>query len=239
MLQSTLDALALNPLYANGYSLLNRICAVSPIRTYIDAGANDGGMIGFALDDMEVHAFEPVPDMFAALAYRFRNRPRTHFNQIALSNAPVPPAPTSIVNVWTLGLPGQYPHMDAASAYAGKTFDVAFTTLDDYCASHDLRVGVAKIDVDGYEFRLLRGASKVIARDRPALYFELSYLLSRMGEKIDDLLHYILDEMGYTFANVAGTFHTDDFSTIQRNFPYDTSFDVVLLPKERLSLWLP
>ncbi|MGW0596991.1 FkbM family methyltransferase [Streptomyces sp. NPDC002776] len=54
----------------------------------------------------------------------------------------------------------------------GRALDVRCVTLDEL----GLRdVGFIKIDVDGNELAVLRGATGILARDRPALFVELEY----------------------------------------------------------------
>ncbi|MBD0837504.1 FkbM family methyltransferase [Streptomyces sp. TRM68416] len=52
----------------------------------------------------------------------------------------------------------------------GRTLDVRCVTLDEL-ALRD--VGFVKIDVDGSELAVLRGATGILSRDRPALFVEL------------------------------------------------------------------
>jgi FkbM family methyltransferase len=52
----------------------------------------------------------------------------------------------------------------------GRALEVPCVTLDEL-ALHD--VGFIKIDVDGSELAVLRGATALLARDRPALFIEL------------------------------------------------------------------
>ena len=53
-----------------------------------------------------------------------------------------------------------------------RTIQIAVTPLDDLL-SHRHRVGVIKIDVEGHEAAVLRGALRLIARDRPVVFIEI------------------------------------------------------------------
>jgi FkbM family methyltransferase len=50
---------------------------------------------------------------------------------------------------------------------------VPVTTIDHFCAEHDIEPDLIKIDVDGYEGKVLRGASETLARNRPLVLLEL------------------------------------------------------------------
>jgi hypothetical protein len=45
-------------------------------------------------------------------------------------------------------------------------------TLDAFCETHSLSPQLLKIDVEGWEPAVLRGASDLVARNRPAVLFE-------------------------------------------------------------------
>jgi len=60
----------------------------------------------------------------------------------------------------------------------GRALDVRCVTLDEL-ALRD--VGFIKIDVDGSELSVLRGATGILARDRPALFVELESRIQPIG----------------------------------------------------------
>ncbi|MGD0493701.1 MAG: FkbM family methyltransferase [Steroidobacteraceae bacterium] len=69
--------------------------------------------------------------------------------------------------------------------------DVSGTTLRplDEAAAHLSSVSVLKVDTDGFDFAILRGAAGIIDRDRPVIFLEWEpYLIFRSGESIVDFL---------------------------------------------------
>jgi len=68
---------------------------------------------------------------------------------------------------------------------------IQVTTLDHYVQEHNLEVGFIKIDVEGHEQPLLRGAMKTIQTQRPVLYisiyhnaddfFDIKPMIERLG----------------------------------------------------------
>ena len=77
------------------------------------------------------------------------------------------------------------------------------TTLDGFLKDHDGTIGFIKIDVDGYECRVLRGAMKTLRRHRPVLVMELSpYILTERGSSLEELLG-LVKEAGYEIAHMA------------------------------------
>ena len=77
---------------------------------------------------------------------------------------------------------------------------VPITTLDSL--PWPARVSAIKIDVEGYELRVLRGGAELIARDRPVIYGEFSKVwLDLRG---DDLAPFLMDlfDAGYDIFTV-------------------------------------
>lgn len=80
-----------------------------------------------------------------------------------------------------------------------STEGIASVTLDDVIASRHLdRVDLIKIDVDGDELSVLRGARKTIARFKPVVIFEIG--------------SYLLEERSISFADFAAYFAELDYS---------------------------
>lgn len=73
-------------------------------------------------------------------------------------------------------------------------------------------VGAIKIDVEGFEGNVVRGAIETIARCRPAIIWERSIKLARTT---NDVVEALLGELGYTHTviNVANGVHDDVLST--------------------------
>ncbi len=77
---------------------------------------------------------------------------------------------------------------------------IAFTTLDAWVGSERLaRLDFLKIDTDGMEARVLRGAQDTLRRLRPVVLFEfLPQLLREAGDSAEGVLG-LLAETGYVF----------------------------------------
>ena len=92
------------------------------------------------------------------------------------------------------------PHVAKA---ATATYTVTVTTLDDDMASRTLREPiVAKIDVEGFEVHVLRGAAKLIERHRPYLSIDIHRAPFGTGETTEGDCRAILGRWGYSFENM-------------------------------------
>jgi FkbM family methyltransferase len=88
---------------------------------------------------------------------------------------------------------------DAPAAYA-----VPFTTIDDECA-HAGPPQLLKIDVEGAEGDVLRGARRVLADARPVVFLELHLdVLESRGESAEEVVE-PLAAAGYRLATVSGS----------------------------------
>ncbi|HVY03005.1 MAG TPA: FkbM family methyltransferase, partial [Caulobacterales bacterium] len=140
-----------------------------PARAAIDAGANRG-VWAHVLSRLcpKVYAFEPNPKLFAVLKAGARANVECH--RCGLSDS------DGEAELMVPGVPGRYSNQGATlnpAKVAGQPFAtmrVETRRLDGL----DLDpVGFIKIDVEGHEMAVLRGAKALIARDRPRLIIEM------------------------------------------------------------------
>lgn len=82
--------------------------------------------------------------------------------------------------------------------------DTPFMTIDDICASRQLKPALLKIDVEGAEAEVLRGSRATLRTHHPAICLELHLdELERRGESAGTLLDE-LAAMGYRFESTRG-----------------------------------
>ena len=163
-----------------------------------DVGAN----VGFyslaaaqAAPDGVVHAFEPLPD--TCEDFRLNLRRNSWAKNIRLIPAAVGEQ-SGTVHLTTEFHSSNY----VTSAQSTEaTTAVPCITLDDYAAQADLtRLDFIKIDVEGGELEVLRGASGTLRRFRPLLMVEIvetpTVFFARRGSRRNDVLALLL-EHGY------------------------------------------
>jgi FkbM family methyltransferase len=87
-----------------------------------------------------------------------------------------------------------------AYAVVAERIQVPMRTIDSL--EHDGRVSLLKIDTEGYELEVLRGAQQLLARDRPVICFEVSltYWAEQVGS-VRELLSFLTDR-DYTLWQV-------------------------------------
>ncbi len=102
-----------------------------------------------------------------------------------------------------------YEHAVASSALSGLTKRMKRETdryverprsqiaLDDFCTEHRLAPDVIKIDVEGAELLVLRGARSTLAQHKPILFLSVHPThLEAMGQSVEELAG-LLRELGY------------------------------------------
>ena len=166
----------------------------------IDIGAHEGEvldeMLCFAPNGQH-HAFEPIPEMYSALVEKYKNDPRVEVHQIALADQC-----------------GQttFQHVTSNPAYSGlrrRTYkhDEKITEIRveqralDTLIPNDFPVAFIKIDVEGAEYQVLKGAQETLKRTKPVIVFEhglgASDHYGTTPEMVYDLL---VDECGLTVS---------------------------------------
>ena len=174
------------------WDLLHSRRFVKPGAVIFDVGANFGYyglMLAEGLGrDCDVHAFEPTEETFARLTRHVAmNRMEcVHAHRLALSDAP-----------GTASMQGRDGNSGAAFVDPGGG-EVRVTTLDAFVAEQGIRrLDFVKIDVEGFEERVLRGADRALRELRPTLLLEIQPMtLERASSSVPQLVE-LLTARGY------------------------------------------
>ena len=138
--------------------------------TALDIGANVGCyavMFGQRVaPDGHVFAFEPAPTAYRGLARHIA------LNDLETLVTPVPVAVSDHVGKGRLVTTGPIgtDHLAIATATeTGPTTDVEVTTIDAFCERQGIAPDLIKVDVEGVELAVLRGARRTIAASQGTL----------------------------------------------------------------------
>lgn len=175
--------------YTNGeYRLIKRL--LPKCKTVFDVGASIGDWAEMALainPDLNIHAFEPGSKPYQKILEK--KLPITA-NKFGLSHT----VETGTLYYGTVGGSNSlYPSIDHAADQSTETIDM--TTIDDYCQQNNIQqIDFMKIDVEGNELAVLKGANKMLASGKISHiqfeygpnYIDAGCLLKHVFEFIQD-----------------------------------------------------
>lgn len=195
-----------------GYFELSTVNAykriIRPGDVVLDIGANIGAhtlpMAKLVGDTGKIVAFEPTNYAFEKLKENSRLNPdlmgRIMANQVMLvgskNSNPASPALPDIYSSWPL-IETEGAH-DLHQGRLMSTSRATTETLDSYFESNPVkRIDCIKVDIDGYECEMFKGAINTLKRWRPKIIMELMpYGLEEHGGSLEELVNIIV-ELGY------------------------------------------
>lgn len=169
---------------------------------FYDVGANYGFYAFLAVElGSEVHVFEPVSDIFPYLKLNTRMGEPLTLNNIALADASGPIAFYEAFSSHESG--GSTMRADVNEQIPGhfRTISVLAGTLDSYLAGHS-KPSIIKLDVEGGEYRVLRGAAETL-KAKPLIIMEVWYKPSPNSEHVA-ALRFLYDHGYRSFRITAG-----------------------------------
>jgi FkbM family methyltransferase len=172
---------------------------LAPGDTFLDVGANGGGMTALACRIVDtsgaVFAVEPQPHLAALV--------RQTLDLNGLHGGVFETAAGDHEGVATLVVPTRRSgNATLSTGTAGDRIDVTVSRLDDLVPKDNRDVKLMKMDVEGHELAALKGAEQLLGRCRPTILFELNLeALEAAGNSANELLSW-LEERDYMFAEV-------------------------------------
>ncbi len=154
------------------WSILHCIGPVADTHVVLDLGAHHGWFFHCWQDwcpAARIHAFEPFPESFEAMARAYGNDPRVQLNQLGVGDAvgclSLNVLSESLVSNSFLDPRDETWRRVGYATGAVSRVSVPVTTVDAYVREQGLeQIYLAKIDVQGFEMRVLRGAEQSLPR---------------------------------------------------------------------------
>ena len=206
---------------------------LKPGDVYLDVGANIGYLAFIAAScvgkDGEVHCFEPVPEFYKRLE-RFKEL-NSDFHLILNPFALAQDEGEAVIYISNLSQPGWNTLLAESIPMRQRKYElkVPLKRLDEYIAQTiSARISLIKIDVEGFEFQVLKGLKNFLknpgGKNRPVLIVEVvPPLYEAQGFKPQKLFD--------TMAEFSYTAHrTYDLKTTTSAADIDDLVDIVFLP---------
>jgi FkbM family methyltransferase len=208
----------------------------------IDVGANIGDTISLINDEIKANflCVEGYDKYFKLLLTNTQNFHDVICEKVLVSDR------EELANVnWV---------QDCGNAYLSNDVDnnrdnsSNITTIDRLIKKHSAfdRTNLLKIDTEGYDYKVIRGAKQLLEKSKPALYFEiLPKQLVSFGENLVSIFEY-LSNLGYSqvlfydyFGYPLVLLNTREKSQLQQLMNYGLAkpfffFDALLFHKDRL-----
>lgn len=158
--------------------------------TVIDVGAYIGDhTIAYAravAHTGTVHAFEPNYRAFQCLEYNMKKHPQVKIYQCGIGD-----------KHGTMGVVSE--NLNHGMAYMSGDGNIPIITID---SMNLKKCNFIKIDVEGMELAVLKGAEKTIDRCKPKLLIEINLTtLQRAGDRAESIFTW-LNERGYAYRNI-------------------------------------
>ena len=228
----------MNPLCATTQIAVDRLIQERQPKLTFDIGACMGDWT-YRLHSHDVtkniraRLFEPIPNLYESLRQRHLYDPRVVVYNLAIGGHDGVLEGVRPYNCWTLLTEEQAKEKGAELSVLYKLappFNIRITTLDRFYNDLNLKPDFVKIDVDGCEVKVLRGARNALSH-LPPLYFELwSGAEKYFGDSLEEMCRLIY-EIGYDVWALDGSFCAKSPEELLSLVPRDTSFDVLLLKR--------
>jgi FkbM family methyltransferase len=147
---------------------------IAPGAVVLDVGANVGisamMMARWCGSEGHIYAFEPSPTPKKLLAQHLELNglaDRVTISECALSDA------EGTATFYASGISGKSALSKANIGQESEAVKVPVTTIDSYCEANKIKPSLIKIDVEGFEFKVLNGARKTMKEVRPRILVEL------------------------------------------------------------------
>jgi FkbM family methyltransferase len=194
---------------SDAFSLQKEILHDKKIKTIFDAGANRGDVVAYykdAFPEATIYAFEPFPDSFQILADRFSADKKVNCIQLAVTDKEgfLPFYVNNNVDTNSLLKSAKMGLSSDRQVENRSVINVMGTKLDEFCKQHDiLEIDILKMDVQGGEFAVLKGAEDLLQGKRiKLLYLETYYLEQYENQPLFHDISKLLHGFGYYLQDI-------------------------------------
>lgn len=181
-------------------------------KSFVDIGAHIGSYtFELATSFNHVHSFEPAQEAYNYLCsnviLKGLTRKTTTYNVAIGSSKKKEVFCVREIDGGTSGLPLFDENNEAVVGHNESSYPVNVETLDSFKLTN---VGLLKIDVEGYELDVLKGAVKTLIRNNyPSILFECNYMIGCHPDNLEETfesaqkkLFVFLADLGYSISHI-------------------------------------
>ncbi len=179
--------------------IIRKVCSANS--NTVDVGTHMGDILDVLLQQSPngTHfGFEPLPDLYQSLRAKYQQQKNIVLYDLALSDA---------------NGNSSFNHVTSNPSYSGikkrnydrsnetdETIEVKTARLDDVLLQQNKKIDFMKIDVEGAELGVLKGAAALIKRDQPVIIFECGLGGTDMYDTTPAELFSFFTEQGYSIS---------------------------------------
>lgn len=179
--------------------IIRKVC--TPHSNTVDVGTHHGDVLDVLLQqapDGMHYGFEPLPGFYQSLLIKYQQQKNIVLFDLALSD---------------VNGSSSFNHVTSNPSYSGikkrnydrtderdETIEVRTARLDDVLLSQNKRIDFIKIDVEGAELSVLKGAAELMKRDRPVIVFECGLGGSDVYDTTPAELFTFFTDLGYSIS---------------------------------------
>jgi FkbM family methyltransferase len=171
----------------------------------IDVGANEGKILNWMINTAPLakhYAFEPIPSLYDQLKSKFANQ--AIISSIALSNQKGISHFNLVTTNTALSGLKKRPYKNS---HQEETIEVVTDLLDNMINEFE-KISLIKIDVEGGEWNVLKGASKTIRHSKPIILFECGKIGGELyGYAAPDIYQLFNELFEYRIYTLKGWLH--------------------------------
>ena len=189
----------------------------------IDVGANIGQTSLWLAQSLpkkaNIFAFEPFINTFQKLEI---NIELNNYTNIKIENLAIGSSLSTVRMKNTIETNSGGKHIISEITDGANLISFQQTTLDHYFENNATKIQLIKVDVEGYELEVLKGALKIIQKDHPMLFIEINdNHLKRQNSSAQKLIEF-LNQYQYTIQNA------ETLETIDKDYNFtNCHFDII------------
>jgi FkbM family methyltransferase len=167
----------------------------------VDVGTHNGDLLDVLMHQSPKgthYGFEPLPGLYESLRKKYQQQKNIVLFDVALSD---------------INGSSSFNHVTSNPSYSGikkrnydrtnetdETIEVKTARLDDVLLQQNKKIDFMKIDVEGAELGVMKGAAQLIKRDRPVIVFECGLGGSDVYDTTPAELFTFFADLGYTIS---------------------------------------
>ena len=178
--------------------IIKKICTAQS--NCIDVGTHKGEILDLFIKNSPAghhYGFEPIPSLYSALIKKYNHKTNVHLYDYALSDKERDAEFNYVVSnpAYSGLIKRRYDHKNEKD-----TTIKVHTQLLDAVIPADKKIDLIKIDVEGGEINVLRGAVNTIAKSSPVIIFESGLGGSELYGATPEIIYALFQQFGYKLS---------------------------------------